>query len=850
MAARRQPWFWIYPLLVAGLVACVGGWADRSVRLAVEAKLRSELLTTLEANVTSLDLWIRGEKRLALGIASEPAVVQEALNLLAATNLWPSPQGPGGAPPRTGLEGPGGGRRGAPLSPEARRFATAVDTRMRPAGFFIAQLVSTNGIVIADTGPGRLKIGSSVNEEHQTAFAELFSSGEPVIITPFRPRPDRSRPGGGGRWFRPNGGPPPNGSTNEAGGGPGMPWERDRFRVDRERDRDRERGGSESPSPRLERGSGGGPPPPNAPDGADFRGPPPFEERGFPTNRAGGRTGIGMGPGGGWRPGGGPSGGLMQVAAPLRDADGQLRGALAFMINPELEFSRILSSARQGQSGETYAFDDDGLMLSASRFDAELRRFGLIENRPEATAALTLRLRDPGGDLSAGYPVPPTNAALPLISLVTRAIQGDGTSGVAVVPSRDFRGLPVVGAWRWMTNYHFGVVTQMNASEAFAPLRVLRSIFLILTGLLAVAACAALVNSYWKLVWRRKMDEAELKLKTLGQYTLEEKIGEGAMGVVHKARHALLRRETAVKLLLPDRATEAAIRQFEREVQLTCQLTHPNTIQIYDFGRTPDGVFYYAMEYLAGMNLADLVFRHGPQPEARVLHILAQVCDSLAEAHARGLVHRDIKPANIILCERGGVPDCVKVLDFGLVRPLTDASSAAAAIASDAVAAESDEELHLSGTPLYLPPETIQNPALAEPRGDLYALGAVGYHLLTGQPPFNGPSLGELLRQHVEEPPAPLRERTANPIHAELESLLLRCLAKDPAQRPASASELRRFLSECPGADAWTAEARADWWRRMASVSTDLPGRHAGSEADSELNATVAATLRIDLAGR
>jgi serine/threonine protein kinase len=178
------------------------------------------------------------------------------------------------------------------------------------------------------------------------------------------------------------------------------------------------------------------------------------------------------------------------------------------------------------------------------------------------------------------------------------------------------------------------VATQIDADEAFRPLRVLKLLFIILVLLLMLCSTGMFLFSYSNVVWRRRLSQAELKLKQLGQYTLEEKIGEGGMGVVYRARHALMRRDTAVKLLLPDRADAESIQRFEREVRLTCQLTHPNTIQVYDYGHTPEGIFYYAMEFLRGVNLHDLVTRFGPQPEGRVVYILTQICDSLAEAHA------------------------------------------------------------------------------------------------------------------------------------------------------------------------------------------------------------------------
>jgi len=205
-------------------------------------------------------------------------------------------------------------------------------------------------------------------------------------------------------------------------------------------------------------------------------------------------------------------------------------------------------------------------------------------------------------------------------------------------------------------------------------------------------------------------------VRRLGQYTLERKIGAGGMGIVYRASHAMLRRPTAIKLLPPDRAGEASIARFEREVQMTAQLSHPNTVAIYDYGRTPEGVFYYAMEYLDGINLEDLVRTYGAQPAGRVLAILDQVCGALAEAHERGLVHRDIKPANIILTERGGEPDVAKVVDFGLVKP----------IVTDDPRLTMSMPGVMTGTPLYLSPESLTSPESGDPRSDLYALGAVG----------------------------------------------------------------------------------------------------------------------------
>jgi len=491
---------------------------------------------------------------------------------------------------------------------------------------------------------------------------------------------------------------------------------------------------------------------------------------------------------------------LMQVAAPVRDPANKIIGALALIINPDQEFSRILSVAHLGASGETYAFDQTGLLISRSRFDLQLKQLGLLDTT-NVSSALNLRLHDPGGDLTKGFQ--PTNelTARPLIRLVSDAV--DGEEEVLLFPTRDYRGVQVVGASCWLPDFGFGVATQMDADEAYRPLRVLQMIFVVLILFLLLFATGLFIFTFANLNWRRRLSEAELKLKQLGQYTLEEKIGEGGMGVVYRARHALLRRDTAVKLLLPDRADAASIARFEKEVCLTCQLTHPNTIQVYDYGHTPDGIFYYAMEFLHGLNLHDLVARYGPQPEGRVIHILGQICDSLAEAHALGLIHRDIKPANIFLCHRGGVADCVKVLDFGLVREFRDDQPGLPAAPGDNV---------IEGTPWFTPPEAITGAAPLDPRSDLYALGALGYFLLTGHYIFDADSIAEVHSKQLNSVPIPPRQRTTQPISSALEELLLQCLEKNAAARPQSADELRQQLLAGPAVSEWPVSARVAWW--------------------------------------
>lgn len=295
---------------------------------------------------------------------------------------------------------------------------------------------------------------------------------------------------------------------------------------------------------------------------------------------------------------------------------------------------------------------------------------------------------------------------------------------------------------------------------------------------------------------RREVSEA----RKLGQYTLGAKIGEGGMGVVYRATHGMLRRETALKLLPPDRIDAQSVRRFEREVVATARLRHPNTVAIFDYGRTPEGVFYYAMEYLDGLTIDELVEHEGPLPPGRVIWLLSQVCASLDEAHALGLVHRDIKPANIMVIGHTAAYDHVKVLDFGLVKTVTNVQPSSLSRADE-----------LTGTPLYMAPELISESDGAGPASDLYAVAAVGYYMLAGQHVFDGSSVIEVCADHLHTPPIPVHERLGRPVPADLEAIIMQGLAKAPADRPASAAALRDALARCDVAP-WTQRDARSWW--------------------------------------
>ncbi|MFT7579304.1 MAG: serine/threonine protein kinase [Myxococcota bacterium] len=305
------------------------------------------------------------------------------------------------------------------------------------------------------------------------------------------------------------------------------------------------------------------------------------------------------------------------------------------------------------------------------------------------------------------------------------------------------------------------------------------------------------------------------KAKRIGPYTLEERLGQGGMGVVYRARHALLRRKTAIKLLKDGAGDEQRFKRFEREVQLTSDLNHPNVVAIYDYGRSPDGEFYYAMEHLPGTDLDGLVQAVGPVPLARALNILGQALDALDAAHEAGLIHRDIKPANIIISRFGKRTDVVKVLDFGLVKEVQAPSGLT----------HLTTENTICGTPDYIAPEALLDPENVGPGVDLYAIGAVAYFLVTGSPVFTGKTAMEIFSHHMTTPPRPPSEHSELPIPEAFDRWVLRLLAKHASDRYASAVEARSALDAIEVQASWTDEKAHRWWdtfesNRAARVET------------------------------
>jgi len=335
------------------------------------------------------------------------------------------------------------------------------------------------------------------------------------------------------------------------------------------------------------------------------------------------------------------------------------------------------------------------------------------------------------------------------------------------------------------------------------------STFYLLWDFLPNYICAFLVVIPVKII--HGLGQQVRQARELGSYRLEEPLGKGGMGEVFRATHQMLARPAAVKLIRPEilgssspAAARVLIERFRREAKAAASLQSPHTIGLYDFGVANDGTFFLVMELLDGLDLETLVERFGPLPPERVVHLLRQACASLEEAHIRGLVHRDIKPSNIFTCRLGLAVDFVKVLDFGLVKAVDEGGREATLL----TAPEST-----TGTPAYIAPEMVRGDRVADHRVDIYTLGCVGYWLLTGRLVFEAPNAIQLMYQHANATPVPPSQRSELEIPAELDSVILACLAKYPEERPQTAGEMSRRLATAVPA-AWTEEQAQRWWDR------------------------------------
>ena len=492
------------------------------------------------------------------------------------------------------------------------------------------------------------------------------------------------------------------------------------------------------------------------------------------------------------------------LGLPVRARNGtEVAGALLLAQDPMTELRPILAGTWSTGYGETYMASRDGIMLICSRPLAELRQFGLVSSEVQQRA-LDLQLVDPGRELTPENPWRSTDGSGPTIA--ARAVAG-GQTGGDLEGSRDYRGIVTIAQWNWLPEIGVGLVCKLDRQYAYWPIRILELICLCALIVAAAGLSVGLVyfrRSSWAI---RRAWEVQRRVDEIDRYVIGAKIGEGAMGSVYRATHARLRRQAAIKVIRAQAMTPENIVRFEHEAQMTCRLSHPNTVQIFDYGTHADGSLFYVMEYLEGLSLHDLVARDGPQPAGRVIHILVQALGALAEAHRLGLIHRDIKPSNIYLATLGGRCDVVKLLDFGLAH---DHESAANDLTSTGA---------LLGSPSCMPPELIAKTGKPlDGRSDLYSLACVGYKLLCGQDVFLADSVMGILHAHLHEAPVSPSQRLCSGMPPDLEAVIMRNLSKLPEERHADADEFRHALSACADAGRWNEEDARSWWQRTHGV--------------------------------
>jgi hypothetical protein len=464
------------------------------------------------------------------------------------------------------------------------------------------------------------------------------------------------------------------------------------------------------------------------------------------------------------------------------------------MVRSELFLADLqaLISASVHSESNCYLLDDRGSIATHARDLDQLEKLPVFAENRVVHGTHVMEARDPGGDLLAGF-IPRTAqeewAWTKPGKTVSLSKNGSDMEGY-----RDYRGKNVVGAWHWIEPLQRLLVLELPKETAYKTLGFIDRAFRIVYSIpLAVALVLGLLSL------RRSFTKMDLTNKSIGAYKLKEKIGEGGLGIVYKAEHLLLGRTAAIKLIKEPFANAGAMRRFEREVRLAARLSHPNTVSIYDFGVSTNGLPYCAMELVEGVNLAYFIGYDPSISADRCVWLLRQICGAIEEAHESGLIHRDIKPQNIMVCQRGQLCDLVKVVDFGLAKTMADN------VSRDVTATRV-----LIGTPGFIAPERLETPWIADPRIDIFAFGVLGVYLLSCKVPVLGATHQSLLQQLQL---GRFRDLCADKYFSSLVALLACCMAPDPVDRPRSMSEVGTRLESIASFLPWNENLAERWWR-------------------------------------
>ncbi len=493
---------------------------------------------------------------------------------------------------------------------------------------------------------------------------------------------------------------------------------------------------------------------------------------------------------------------VMAHIVPVRDENNRIVAALLIRsIGTFKDFDKMFHEIAITSGLDVYAVNHRGKMITNSPTAVQAAHLVELDFQPDDIVP-NLRVSDPGFKIRPSNIGSVLRSALPLTYSVANATFG--RPGVRLDVYNNYAGVPVVGAWRWNQPWQIGVVVEHDAATAFAPARIVRLSFMILATLLTITAYFAARQI------ARQTSRSHAAVHPLSRYELISELGSGGMGVVYRARHRQLGRETALKVLRNDRQSGEDRMRFDREARLAASLSNPHSVMIYDYGRSEEGEAFCVMEFLRGITLYEIVARSGHQNIGRVLLILRQICDALAEAHNMALLHRDIKPQNVMLSLDPSVGDWAVVFDFGLAKPLQ----------SDAGTFQTAETVW-AGTPMYMAPERYREPGGMDPRSDIYSVGCIAYFLLTGRPPFLDCDPETLFALVLSESPVAIETHRGQPVPEKIVELVDRCMAKRPEDRFATVEELSTFVDQLRSDHPWTTVDARQWWQLHGDREND-----------------------------